>query len=265
MLMHSIDGQGNFAIKQYRLTKRKMNLTNNTILITGGTSGIGLTLGEALLKRGNTVIVLGRNKPQLLEANKKGFEVIQCDLTDQGEIENATLHIQRHYPSINMLFNNAGVQYNYNITESVIPLEKISKEVAINVTGQMILTQLLIPLLCNAEKSFIINTTSGLGAFPKTNGVIYSATKAAMRNYTTGLRLALQSTPISVLELIPPVTETKMTKGRDGKKMPVEEFVATILPQLEKERKIITVPKMRLFLYLAFLFPGLAHKILSKQ
>jgi uncharacterized oxidoreductase len=241
-----------------------MKLTNNTILITGGTSGIGLTLGRALLRLNNRVILLGRDKTKLAKADIDGFETIVCDLESQEEIENATLYIQNHFPDINMLFNNAGIQFNYDFTESVIPLNKISREININITGQIILTQLLIPLLSNAEKSIIVNTTSGLGAFPKDDGLVYSASKAAMRNFTTGLRYRLKSSNISVLEFIPPVTNTAMTKNRDVQKISTEELVEHILPQLQKENKILTITKMKFFLWIAFLFPSLAHKILSK-
>lgn len=241
-----------------------MKLTNNTILITGGTSGIGRSLGSALLKRNNTVILLGRDKNKLAEAEKKGFKTIACDLTSIEEIESASLHIQTEFPEINMLFNNASVQFNYDFTGGVIPLRKISQEININVTGQLILTQLMIPLLSNAEKSIIVNTTSGLGAFPKDDGLVYSAGKAAMRNFTSGLQYSLKRSNIKVLEFIPPVTDTGMTQDRDGQKMSAKKLVERILPQLQKEKKILTVPKMKLFLWIAFLFPSLAHKMVSK-
>ena len=86
-----------------------MNLTKNTILITGGTSGIGWVLGQKLLDMGNTVILLGRNKAKLEEAQNNGFHIIQCDLSNPADIENAVLHIQNNFTEINMLFNNAGV------------------------------------------------------------------------------------------------------------------------------------------------------------
>ncbi|MEZ5083790.1 MAG: SDR family NAD(P)-dependent oxidoreductase [Bacteroidales bacterium] len=126
------------------------------------------------------------------------------------------------------------------------------------------MTQLLIPQLNNSQKSLIVNTTSGLGAFPKEDGLVYSASKAAMRNFTIGLRYSLKNTPINVLEFIPPVTDTGMTDGRTESKMSAKELVERIIPQLEKERKILTVSKMRIFLLIAFLFPPLAYKILSR-
>lgn len=240
-----------------------MELKNQTILITGGTSGIGLVLARKLNNAGNKVIILGRNNNKLRELINEGFYTIECDLTKLEAIESAAIKIQNEFPDLTMLFNNAGVQYNYLFTDTVIPLEKIAAEITVNVTGQLLLTQLLLPVLSTAAKAWIINTTSGLGAFPKTDGLVYSATKAAMRNFTIGLQLALKNSAVKVLEFIPPVTETEMTKSRQESKMSAEELVDRILPQLEKERSILTVPKMRLFLWIAFLFPELANKILS--
>ena len=241
-----------------------MKLTNNTILITGGTSGIGYVLGQALLKRNNTVILLGRDKEKLAEARKEGFETISCDLSKVEEIEEASITIQNQFPKLNVLFNNAGVQFNYDFIDGVVPPDKISSEISINVTGQILLTQRLISVLHYNKNAFIINTTSGLGAFPKSDGVVYSASKAAMRNFTVALRFGLKSEGIKVLEFIPPVTDTGMTHGRNEAKMSPEELVSQVIPQLEKERKILTVTKMRWFLWIAFLFPRLAHTILSK-
>jgi uncharacterized oxidoreductase len=135
----------------------------------------------------------------------------------------------------------------------------------VNVTGQLTLTQLVIPLLSTSKKALIINTTSGLGAFPKPDGLVFSASKAAMRNFTTGLRYALKNTSIKVLEFIPPVTETRMTSCRNEKMMPVKKLIDYALPQIEKEKRVVTVLRMRLFLWIAFLFPGLAHRILAKK
>lgn len=241
-----------------------MKLTNNTVLITGGSSGIGLALGRALLKRNNRIILLGTNRTMLSELEKEGFKTIICDLANQDEIERAVIHIQNNFPNLNILFNNAGVQFNYNFLDNVIPLDKISKEIAINVTGQILLTQLLIPQLINAQKALIVNTTSGLGAFPKVDGLVYSASKAAIRNFTIGLRNSLKNTSVNVLEFMPPVTETRMTNGRNEQKMSAEELVQHIVPQLEKEKKLLTIGKMRLFLLIAFMFPSLAKKIVSK-
>ncbi|NJB71096.1 short-subunit dehydrogenase involved in D-alanine esterification of teichoic acids [Saonia flava] len=241
-----------------------MKLSNNTILITGGTSGIGKELAGRLLKRNNKVILLGRNAKKLEAAAKEGFHTLLCDVSKMEDIENVVENIKNNFPDLSILFNNAGVQYNYLFKDMAIPLENIAQEMGVNSTGQLMLTQRLIPLLCSQKKAMIINTTSGLGAFPKTDGLVYSASKAALRNFTTGLRLTLKNTSVKVLEFIPPVTDTPMTSCRNGDKMPAQKLVALAIPQIEKEKRIVTVPKMRIFLWVSFLMPKLAHKILSK-
>ena len=240
-----------------------MNLSNNTILITGGSSGIGLSLGKALLKHNNTVILLGRNKEKLMAARQLGFETVCCDLNKKEDIEEVCLYIQNHFPQLNMLFNNAGIQYNYNFTDTVIPIDKIAAEFYINATGQIILTQLLIPILSANPNATIVNTTSGLGAFPKTDGLVYSASKAAMRNFTLGLRNGLKKSSIRVLEFIPPVTDTEMTSRREEQKISPDALIEKILPQLQKGKKTLTLFKMRVFLWLAFLLKPLASKIVN--
>ncbi|MCB0807071.1 MAG: SDR family NAD(P)-dependent oxidoreductase [Bacteroidales bacterium] len=241
-----------------------MNKSNNTILITGGTSGIGLELGKTFLKNKNKVILLGRNERKLNQLKEQGFETLQCDLSDRAEIEATVLKIQVRYPDLNILFNNAGIQHNYYFSDTVIPIDKISEEIEINITGQMIFTQLLIPILADKEKSFIINTTSGLAYFPKSDGLVYSATKAAMQNFSKGLKYGLKNTGIKVIEFIPPVTETGMTAKREEQKMPASELVRKVLPQLLKEKQVVTIFRIRMLKWIAFSMPGLAHKILSK-
>ena len=240
-----------------------MKLKDNTILITGGTSGIGLELGRALLVLRNTVILLGRNREKLRLLRAEGFETLACDLGEPSEVEQATVALQNRFPELNVVFNNAGVQYNYLFTEAIVAPDRIARELQVNLSGQLQLTQLLIPQLMAQPKAYIVNTTSGLGAFPKSDALTYSASKAGLRNFTTGLRYALKASNIRVMELIPPVTDTGMTRGREEEKMPADRFVARILPQLRKERRILTVPKMRFFLWISFLFPGLAFRILD--
>lgn len=210
------------------------------------------------------MILLGRNKGKLLELKEQGFETIFCDLADQQDIENTVLNIENDYPDLEILFNNAGIQFNYRITDAVIPLSKISTEIQINLTGQLMLTQLLIPLLGKHVEALIVNTTSGLGAFPKSDGLVYSASKAGMRNFTIGLRYALENTNIKVAEFIPPVTDTNMTADRNENKVPVADLVRKVVPQLDRGKNIVTTTPLRFFLWISFLFPRLANKILAK-
>lgn len=242
-----------------------MKLSENKVLITGGTSGIGLELAKAFKERGNKVIVLGRDQAKLEAAENLGFQTIQCDLEKQDSIEQAVNFIENNHPDLNVLINNAGVQFNYLFTEAITPFERIRKEIQINLTGQVILTQMLLPLLRTKPEACIINSTSGLAYFAKPDGIVYSASKAGMANFTTGLRYALKGSSVSVMEFIPPVTATPMTAGRDEAKMSPEALVAQIMPQIEKGRKVLTISKLRLFRWIAFLAPNLAFKILTKK
>lgn len=242
-----------------------MKVRDKVILITGGTSGIGWALAKRLIQLENKVIIMGRDSWKLDEAKKKGFHTINCDLGNSQQVEATIRLIQKEFADLDMLFNNAGIQFNYDFTQDRIPVEKIHQEIQVNVTGQLILTQGLLPLLKARKQAWIINTTSGLGMFPKRDGLVYSVSKAAMRNFTIGIRYFLKGSPVKVLEFIPPVTETNMTAGRPGAKMDVEKLVDMALPQIEREFDIITVGKLRIFRWIAFLLPGLAHKILSKN
>ncbi len=240
-----------------------MQLTNKTILITGGTSGIGKVLANTL-KDVNTVLVTGTNDEKLNTMASEGFHTFRCDLSQTDQIEELVMAINAKFDRIDILFNNAGIQYNYDFRDAVIPVSKIGHEIHVNVTGQLILTNQLLPLLCASENGMIVNTTSGLSRFPKVDGLVYSVSKAAMRSFTIGLDYFLREYNIKVIEFIPPVTATHMTSGRDEKKMSPEELVKQILPQIEKGRSIVTTRQMRFFIFISKHFPSLAHKILSK-
>ena len=241
-----------------------MKLKNKTILITGGTSGIGYELGKILLEKGNTVILMGRDREKMASAEEDGFGTVSCDLTSGNAIENAVLQIQNQYGKLDVLFNNAGIQYNYLFHEETDPSERIRKEVEVNLTSQIILTQQVLPLLSNASEALIVNTTSGLGTFPKMDALVYSATKSGMKNFTTGLRYLLKDSAIRVIDFIPPVTDTGMTEKREEKKMDAGELAIAAVRQIEKGRSTVTVPSLRIFRWIAFLWPGLAYRILSK-
>ena len=242
-----------------------MNLTGNTILVTGGTSGIGFELALQLLNNKNNVIALGTNPAKLRMASEAGLFTIACDLQSKEQIEDAVLQIQNSFPELNVLVNNAGIQNNYRITDGGISFERIRSEIDINLTGQIYLTYLLIPQLAAREGATIINTTSGLGAIPKPDGLVYSCSKAALRNFTTGLRTSLKTLSIDVLEIIPPVTDTGMTSGRDEPKMSTELLVRKLIPQIAKGKDVATVFKMRIFLWLSRMFPSVALRMMSSK
>lgn len=242
-----------------------MQLNDRIIVITGGTSGIGQCLARTLRNRNNEVIVLSRAGDKLDRMTEEGFTTVPCDLSDPSSIETAVHRITQRWPRVDVLFNNAGVQYNYDLTSEVLPIGRIHREIDIDLSGQILFTQLMLPLLSRSDRALIVNTTSGLGAYPKRDGLVYSAAKAGMRSFTIGLRNALRGTSIRVLELMPPVTDTGMTAARDEQKMDPQAFVDITLPQLERERNIATTGQLRVFLTLVRFAPALARKILEGE
>ena len=176
-----------------------MQFNDRTIVITGGTSGIGQCLARTLRDRRNEVIVLGRAGERLDRMAEEGFATVPCDLGDPSSIENAAHQLAQRWSRVDVLFNNAGVQYNYDLTSEVLPVGRIHREIDIDLSGQILFTQLMLPLLSRSDTAMIVNTTSGLGAYPKADGLVYSAAKAGMRSFTVGLRNVLRRTPIRVL------------------------------------------------------------------
>lgn len=237
-----------------------MKLKDRTILITGGTSGIGRALAE-MLKKDNTVIVTGRRQLSVQKAREEELHAFPLDLSSKESMDALAVYIETNYPALDLLINNAGVQHNYNFTTATDTYDAVNGEIAINLTGQIYLTQLLLPLL-STRPSAIVNVTSALGAVPKSDGLVYSASKAGLRNFTRGLRKVLKGTSVQVLECIPPVTDTAMTAGRDEAKMTPKELANRVLGQMKKRFQVLAPQKIKFFLWLNRMVPRLADKII---
>lgn len=237
-----------------------MEIKDRTILITGGTSGIGKALALALYAD-NQVIVTGRSSERLEAMRSLGIKAIACDLTQAEDLEQLLLTIEQEHMELDVLINNAGIQYNYDFTKHTQAFQKIQQEIQTNLIGTIQLTSYLLPLL-STKSSTIINVTSGLGAVPKTDGLIYSCSKAGLRNFHRGLRKSLKGQPIELIELIPPVTATAMTADREERKMTTEELVSLALRQWNAGKKLLAPQKIKLLLWINRLFPALADRII---
>ena len=188
-----------------------MKLTQRTILITGGTSGIGLELARQLLDRGNTVIVTGRDQAKLDAAKRElpGVHTIQSDVSDPAAI--AALHAQvlAEFPSLDTLINNAGIMRNLNLNQDH-DLTDVTREIEINLGGPIRMAQRFLPHLKTRPGALIINVSSGLAFVPMLAAPVYSATKAAMHSFSQSLRGQLADTGVTVVELAPPGVETPL-------------------------------------------------------
>ncbi|MDB5049454.1 MAG: short-chain dehydrogenase [Fibrobacteres bacterium] len=188
-----------------------MKTESNTVLITGGASGIGLALAEKFLQAGNTVIVCGRREGKLAEAKARlpRLHTRVCDVADPKEREALRAWAIREFPALNVVVNNAGIQQRIALREPPA-WEKLREELAINLDAPIHLAALFIPHLLTQKDPAIVNVTSGLAFSPLANTPVYSATKAALRSFTLSLRHQLTGTPISVVEIIPPAVDTDL-------------------------------------------------------
>ena len=192
-----------------------MNLTNNTVLITGGATGIGLALAEEFLSLGNKVLICGRREAKLVEAKAKlhGITATRvCDLSIEHERIRMFEWLTRYHADFNILINNAGIQNQINISEDCI-IDKVQNEIETNFIAPVHLANLFIPHLSKKNSAAIINVSSGLAFTPIALMPIYCASKAAMHSFTLSLRYQLSKTSIKVFELIPPTVDTELDRG----------------------------------------------------
>jgi uncharacterized oxidoreductase len=192
-----------------------MKISDNTILITGGTSGIGLELAAQLLAHGNIVIVTGQSQPHLDEARKKlpGIHAIRSDVSDAAAIASLYQQVVREFPNLNMLINNAGIMRKINLQIYGSDLQDITREVEINLNGSIRMIVQFLPHLKMQKRAAIVNVSSGLAFVPLAISPVYCAAKAAIHSFTQSLRLQLKNTNIAVFELAPPVTATSLFRG----------------------------------------------------
>ncbi|HUB08900.1 MAG TPA: SDR family NAD(P)-dependent oxidoreductase [Myxococcales bacterium] len=220
-----------------------MKLEGNTVLITGGTSGIGLVTAKELLARGNTVIVTGRDQKKLDAAKQQlpKLTVIQSDAGNEQQVEALHARISKEFPSLNVLMNNAGSMRNVNLHETPASLADLTREIDTNLKGPMWMVSKFLPLLKAQPAAAIVNVSSGLAFVPLPSSPIYCATKAGLNSYTRSLRVQLKNTNVKVFELAPPATETNLfdvkSPDMEGVQvMKVDVLVRHFLKGLERDQ-----------------------------
>ena len=189
-----------------------MKLTGRTILITGGSAGIGLAFALKFLELGNEVIVTGRRQAVLddVKAKYPKLHTIQSDVADPAQIAALAKRVKAGFPKLDVLMNNAGIMLHKNLRAPAADLADLMAEMNVNVGGVIATTSAFIDIL-RANKGTVINTSSALAFVPLPSAPIYSATKAAIHSYTQSLRFQLEETGVEVIELMPPGVKTDMT------------------------------------------------------
>jgi uncharacterized oxidoreductase len=221
----------------------EMNLTGNTIFITGGGSGIGRGLAEAFHKLGNQVIISGRRKSALENATKAnpGMASIELDVENPASIRAAAKHLTATYPSLNVLVNNAGIMLPDTVDEVQDNAQLVSI-VTTNLLGPLRVTSALIEHLKAQSSATIVYNTSVLAFVPMAVTSVYSATKAALHSYVLSQRFKLRNSSLRVIELAPPWVRTDLMNSREAEAaMPLDEFIRGAMEQLGTDTEEILV------------------------
>ncbi|HWZ77722.1 MAG TPA: SDR family NAD(P)-dependent oxidoreductase [Candidatus Sulfotelmatobacter sp.] len=219
-----------------------MTLTGNTIFITGGGSGIGRALAEALHKRGNKVIISGRRKGHLeavVKANP-GIKAIELDIADPDNIKAVAQKLIREHPDLNVLINNAGIM-EPDQAAGIIDEKLLTSTVTTNLLGPIRLTSALVNQL-KSRRGVILYNTSVLGFVPLAVTAVYSATKAALHSYALSQRFLLRDSGVRVLEMVPPWVRTELMNSQEAEQaMPLDQFISEILEALGTDAEEILV------------------------
>ena len=222
-----------------------MKMSNNTILITGGTSGIGYALAAQLLERGNTVLITGRTEEKLATVRQSlpGVHTYVSDVSDPSAIRRLYSDVTRAFPDLNVLVNNAGIGLKLNLNDTAGQLEDLDKEIKTNLIGPIQMIKQFLPQLKRQQTAAIVNVSSGLAFVPLAVKPIYCATKAAVHSYTQSLRVQLKNSSVEVIELAPPAVKTNFNKGQEelnsSSAMDVNKFAKASIRGLERGQEEI--------------------------
>ena len=224
-----------------------MELSNRTVLVTGGTGGIGLGIAEAFHRSKSRVIVCGRDKEKLATVRERfpDITVLPCDVGKAQDRKRLAAEVLRRFPDLDILVNNAGIQRYVDLKKGYDELKSGEDEIAINFVAVVELTALFIGHLMKRPSAAVINVSSGLGFMPMLDMPVYNATKAAIHTYSLVLREQLKGTSVRVIEIVPPMVDTGLNReGRDGadlkfRGVSVSEYIPTVIKGLESDADMI--------------------------
>ncbi|HEY2821821.1 MAG TPA: SDR family oxidoreductase [Candidatus Acidoferrum sp.] len=224
-----------------------MNLTNNTILITGATSGLGRAWAEAFHKLGNQVIISGRRTGHLAEVTKAnpGMQSVELDVENPTSITAVCKKLIADYPKLNAVINNAGIM-QLDDTSTVMDDAQATSIIATNLMGPIRVTSALIEHLKKQPSAYVITVSSGLGFTPMNATAVYCATKAAIHSYSMTTRYKLKDSNVKVIEIVPPWVQTDLLNSKDNPNaMPLADFIVESMKLLGTDADEILVERVK--------------------
>lgn len=244
-----------------------MKLEHQTILITGGSSGICLELARQLLEKRNTVIICGRSVQRLSQAKAvlPAVHTFGCDISREDEREHLLHWVSQHHPSCNVLVNNAAIVYKTDFRTDKNMLEKASQEIKTNLVAPIAFSKMFLPLLEQHQQSAIINITTGLVYAPRAVYPTYTATKAALHAFTQVLRFQLKALPIQIHEVMMPVVDTPWHKGEVPRiAITPQKAVTEMIKKLERGKPEIRIGAVRMLYALSRIAPAFAFRKINQ-
>src|SRR6202165_3587563 len=250
-----------------------MKLRSNTILITGGASGIGYELTKQLTALGNTILITGRDQAKMDRAKAAfpNIHIFQSDVSDPKAIATLYEKITQHFPELNILINNAGIMRKINVHDKAGGLEDITREIEINLSGPIRMVKQFLPHLKTQSEAAIMNVSSALAFVPWPISPIYCATKAGLHSFTASLRVQLKHTNVKVFELAPPATQTELLGAFDSEHMEgvsimkVEDMVKVAVNGMRTDRFEIRPGQANQLKIMSRVAPGFILKQMSRS
>ncbi|WP_439132269.1 SDR family oxidoreductase [Polaribacter sp.] len=250
-----------------------MKFNNQKVLITGGSSGIGLALAKKFMENNNIVIVTGRNlsKLQAVQKDLPKINIFQSDVTDDAEVRMLADDIMEKFGGIDILINNAGIMNLVDVGNESNDLQKQMQEIEINFNSPIRLLHYFLPQLKKSKNAVLVNVSSGLAYVPFAQAPTYSGTKSALHFWTKGIRPQLKPHHIKVVELLPPVVDTPLAHGADIaeddnlKPMPTKELADIFWKDFIKGKEEITPGISKQLKLMSRLAPNFIFKQLNKQ
>lgn len=236
-----------------------MDVTGKTVLLTGGSAGIGREIARQLRAKGARVILTGRDPARLDAMRGEGFEVLTADLSGAAGVD-ALVKSLGEQP-IDILINNAGQLVDHDFRKGAPDADAADAGIYANLTAPVRLITALVPRLRDRPQAAIVNVTSGLAIAPAARQPVYCATKAGLRFYTLALREQLKGTSVKVIEALPPVVDTQMNDGNPMKKMPAEECARQIIAAIEQGRDEANIGMTRALRIVESIAPSLARRM----
>jgi len=249
-----------------------MELKDSTVLVTGGTSGIGLEFVKQLVEQKANIIITGRDLEALYETKKQypKVHIFQSDVSKPNEIEQLYKDVIREFPELNMIINNAGIMRLIDLQDTTLDLENINREIATNLSGTVQMVHQFLPHLQKQKSAAIVNVSSAIAFLSYSSAPIYSATKAGVHAYTQALRLQLENTNVKVFELIPPGVNTNLQNNwvmqpNPGMMMNADKLIKVAIKGLLKDKHELKPAMVSVIKLVSRIAPNLLLKFGHKE